>query len=89
MTKALFIEKIKNGSDIEFTIEGKGYTICTWTEKGISISEWDNIENVKNYPTPEDLVNDYLIGTSVIGEVTDKIVITDYTSNGNEYSEGS
>lgn len=32
MTRSEFIEKIKYGSDIELTVDGKGYSIFTWTD---------------------------------------------------------
>ncbi len=87
MTRDEFVKKIRNGSDIEFTVNGVGYTICTWTDEGISIGEWNKAESVKNYSSPEELVDDFPVKTKKLGEVTDAIIIINYTSNGSEINE--
>ncbi len=88
MTKAELIKKIYEGSDIMFDVEDKHFTILTWTEKGINIGEQYPKEPKDQYfATPEELLDNYLIDGIPLGELSEKVVITDYTLSGYVYEQ--
>lgn len=80
MTKNEFINKIENGRDIMFDIVGRHFTILTWTDEGILIDEqYPNDNKEQCFETPEELVENYKIDGIPLAELTDKVVITDYS----------
>ena len=85
MTKQELIEKIKNGTDIMFTIGEKGFTICDseTDEQGKNIASWGGA-NAVIYPDAESLVNQFTIDGKVLGDLANEVIITDYTLSGAE-----
>ena len=79
MTKNELIAKIKNGSDILFKVRNKGYTILTWTDEGIRILEWNKPETARYYKTERELVDNFLVDGTPLGELAAEVVITEYT----------
>ena len=80
MTKADFIEKIENGSDIMFDIVGRHFTILTWPADGILIDEqYPKDGNEKYYKTAKELVDGFMIDGVPLADLCDKVVITDYS----------
>ena len=87
MTAADFIEKIRYGSDIMFDVLGRHYTILTWPEEGIAICEQNVYEELRYFDSAESLVKEFEVDGIPLAELCQQVVITDYTSNGREYSE--
>lgn len=88
MTKAELIKKIYEGDDIMLDVGDRHFTIFTWTwaEKGINIGEQYPAEPKDQYfATPEELLDNYLIDGVPLGELSEKVVITDYTLSGRKY----
>ncbi len=81
MTRNDLKQKIENGSDIEREVNGIGLTICTWTENGISISEWNSPETAVTYETAEQLIDGYTIRGVPLLKLIGGVKITDYTAN--------
>ncbi len=80
MTRAEFVEKIENGSDIMFDVRGKHFTILTWPDDGIAIDEqYPNDGNVKYFRTAEELVDGFFVDGKPIANIADEIRITEYT----------
>ena len=80
MTRAEFVEKIENGSDIMFDVRGKHFTILTWPDDGIAIDEqYPNDGNVKYFRTVEELVDGFFVDGKPIANIADEIRITEYT----------
>lgn len=80
MTRAELVDKIDNGSDIMFSVVGKQYTVLTWTDDGIAIGEQHpNDGELQYFDTPEELVDTFMIAGKTLGELADKIVITQYS----------
>jgi len=80
MTRGELIDKIENGSDILFSVAGRHYTILTWTEEGIAIGQQHpNDHEIRYFGTPEELVDNFVIGKKTLGELSKDIVITQYT----------
>lgn len=80
MTKADFVEKIENGSDIMFSVSGKQFTILTWMDDGIAIGEQHpNDGDLQYYDTAEDLVDSFLVDGKPLGSLSSNIKITQYS----------
>lgn len=80
MTKADFVEKIENGSDIMFSVSGKQFTILTWMDDGIAIGEQHpNDGDLQYYDTAEDLVERFMIDGKPLGAIASNIKITQYS----------
>lgn len=80
MTRAEFVEKIENGSDILFDVRGKHFTILTWPDDGIAIDEqYPNDGNIKYFGTAEELVDGFFVDGKPIANIADEIRITEYT----------
>lgn len=80
MTKNEFITKIENGSDIMFDVSGKHFTILTWCDDGIGIDEqYPNERGMQYFKTAKELVENFVVDNVHIGDLANKIVITDYT----------
>ena len=80
MTKADFVEKIENGSDIMFSVAGRQFTILTWTDDGIAISEqYPNDCEIQYYDTAEVLVECFWVDGKPLGEIVCNIIITQYS----------
>lgn len=80
MIKDEFIAKIENGRDIMFDVEKRHYTIITWLDDGIGIGEQNRPESgISVYPDADTLLKDFLVDGKPLGDLTEKIVITDYS----------
>ena len=80
MKKSEFIVKIENGRDIMFDVEGRHYTIITWLDDGIGIGEQNKPQNeISIYPDVDTLLNDFLVDGKPLGDLTENVVITDYS----------
>lgn len=80
MKKIDFINLIENGSDIMLTVLGKNYTILTWTDDGIAIGEqYPNDGDLRHYATATELVNDFTVNGTPIGDLVDAVTITQYS----------
>lgn len=80
MKKIDFINIIENGSDIMLTVLGKNYTILTWTDDGIAIGEqYPNDGDLRYYATATELVNDFTVNGTPIGDLVDAVTITQYS----------
>ena len=79
MTKAELVNKIENGNDIMFSVVGKHFTILTWPDEGIAIGEQNSKEKPRYFDTPEELVEQFTVDGRSLGELSSKIVITQYT----------
>ena len=80
MTKSDFIEKIENGNDIMFVCKEKNYTILTWTDEGIAISEQaPNDSDLSYFESAQKLVDNFLINGIPLNQMIDEIKITQYT----------
>lgn len=63
---------------VVFTVNGKGYTILVWPEKGISILEWNKEETRQYYPDAKSLVNEFKVDGVPLANLTEGIKITEY-----------
>lgn len=83
MTKNELIRKIEKGTDIMFTVDEKGYTICDTEqfENGKDIAPWGSSEAIA-FQDAKSLVNKFLIDGIPLGDIARKVIITDYTLNG-------
>ena len=80
MTRAELIDRIESGSDILFSVAGRHYTILTWTEEGIAIGEqYPHDREIRYFATPEELVDNFMIDGKSLGELSESIIITQYT----------
>lgn len=80
MTRREWIEKIDNGSDILFSIGKKRFGIFTWFEEGIGIDEsHPNEKGLQYFPSAEALVDKYLVDGVPLGDLAEKIRITEYS----------
>lgn len=80
MIKDEFIAKIENGRDIMFDVEKRHYTIITWLDDGIGIGEQNRPESeILVYPDADTLLKDFLVDGKPLGDLTEKILITDYS----------
>ena len=80
MTVNQLIDKIEKGSDILFDVMGRHFTILTWTDRGIGIDEQDpHNHGMQYFPSAEELVHGHLVDGIPLADLTDRIVITDYT----------
>lgn len=69
-----FMKAIEFGSDIEFSYDGKNYTILPWTAEGIVIGE-QNTNNDYVYKTPDELINNFMIGEKYIKDIINELDI--------------
>lgn len=79
MTRNEFIWKIEHGDDIMFDVAGRHYTIVTWPDEGIRIVEQNTNSDGIIYPSANELVEKFTVGSTPLAELCDKIVITSYT----------
>ncbi len=80
MKKSEFITKIENGGDIMFDVGGRHYTILTWLDDGIGIGEQNKPEcGLSVYPDASTLLKDFLVDGIPLGDLAEKVVITDYS----------
>lgn len=80
MTKSDFINKIESGSDIMFDVYDKHYTILTWCDDGIGIDEQHpNEKGMRYFGSASELAEKFLVNNIPIGELTNEIIITDYS----------
>lgn len=63
-----------------FDVGGRHYTIITWLDDGIGIGEQNKPESeISVYPDAETLLKDFLVDDKPLGDLTEKVVITDYS----------
>lgn len=79
MTKPELISAIENGNDIMLKVEDRGFTILAWRDGGPDIGEWDKPDTVQQFPDAQALVDGYKLGDKTLGELAEKVVITEYT----------
>ena len=80
MKKSEFIVKIENGRDIMFDVGEHHYTIITWLDEGIGIGEQNKPQSeILIYPDADALLKDFLVDDKPLGDLTENIVITDYS----------
>jgi len=66
-----------------FDVDNRHFTICTWTDVGINIGEQDpNGKGGEVFKYSEELLNGFMISGICLGDLANKVIITDYTSNG-------
>ncbi len=70
--KKKLIELINYGADIEFSYNGKAYTILAWTDEGISIGEQGST-NDKVYSSCDDFIRNCKIDGIPILDALPKI----------------
>ncbi len=80
MKKSEFVVKIENGRDIMFNVGNRHYTIITWLDDGIGIGEQNKPKNeISVYPDADTLLKEFLVDGRPLGDLTEKIIITDYS----------
>lgn len=80
MKKDELIAKIENGRDIMFDVGSRHYTIITWLDDGIGIGEQNKPEKeISVYPDADTLLKDFLVDGKPLGDLAEKVVITDYS----------
>lgn len=63
-----------------FDVGNRHYTIITWLDEGIGIGEQNKPEvGISTYPDADTLLKDFLVGDRPLGDLTEKITITDYS----------
>ena len=79
MTKKELNNLIAEGSDIMFSVAGRNFTIITWTDDGIAIGEQSpNDGELEFFETPEDLLEKFMVNGAPLGQLADKVTITQY-----------
>ena len=73
------LQKLKNlieqGGDIEFSLNGRYYTILPWTEDGIVIGQ-QNADDDMAFSSVEELIDGYLVDNKPLRSYVDQIIIT-------------
>lgn len=67
---------VNEQADVEFSYNGKEYTLLAWIDEGISVGEKDNDLDDNIYSDFDDLLNNYRIQGSCFRDILDDIVIT-------------
>jgi len=63
-----------------FDVGDRHYTIFTWMDEGIGINEqYPNDGDFQYFETAEDLVNNFMVDGKFLGELVDRVIITEYT----------
>lgn len=84
MDRTELIEKIRKGTDIMFTVYGKGFTICdSESDNEKDIAEWGAQAGMV-FKDAESLVYNYVIDGKTLGESAENVIFVDYTMNGND-----
>lgn len=67
---------IDKGADIEFSYNGKEYTLLAWIDKGISVGEKNNDADDNIFSDYDDLMNNFIIDGKPFKDIVDDIIIT-------------
>ena len=79
MTKTKLNDLINEGSDIMFSVDGRSFTIITWTDDGIAVGEQSpNDGDLEFFKTAEDLLENFMVNGTPLGELAEKVIITQY-----------
>lgn len=73
--KQKFKELIDMGADIEFSYNGKQYTLLAWVPEGISVGEQNNDEDDNLFSDFDDLLENYVIDGVKFNDVIEDVVI--------------
>lgn len=79
MTSEELTRKVRNASEMVFSVNEKRFTVCDEDEKGFSIAQWNRPDTEKYFAGAEDLVNGYQIDGKPVTEWAEDIRIEDYT----------
>lgn len=79
MTSKELTRKVRNASEMVFSVNEKRFTVCDEDEKGFSIAQWNRPDTEKYFSSAEDLVNGYQIDGKPVEEWAEDIRIEDYT----------
>lgn len=80
MTKKKLVDMIENGNDIMFDVSGKHFTILTWMDDGIAISEQHpNDGELQYFDSAEELVDSFEVDGKALALLAERIEITQYT----------
>lgn len=79
MTRNELIRRVKYGTDIVFSVQGKCFTILNWEPYIIAEAY---AEEEKTYETAEELVDQFMVNGKSLGELAGEIVIEQYTLTG-------
>lgn len=79
MTRNELIRRVKYGTDIVFSVQGKCFTILNWEQYIIAEAY---AEEEKTYETAEELVDQFMVNGKSLGELAGEIVIEQYTLTG-------
>ena len=69
-------ELIDKHADVEFSYNGKEYTLLAWIEEGISVGEKNNDADDNVFTDYDDLMNNYFIDGKPFKSIVDEISIT-------------
>ena len=70
-----FEELINMGADIEFSYNGKHYTLLAWIPEGISVGEQDNDEDDNIFSDFDDMLKHYVIDGVKFADIIDDVNI--------------
>ena len=73
--KQKFRKLIENGADIEFSYNGKQYTLLAWVSEGISVGEQNNDEDDNVFSDFDDLMENYIINSEKFADIVEDVVI--------------
>ena len=73
--KQKFRELIDMGADIEFSYNGKRYTLLAWVTEGISVGEQNNDADDNIFSDFEDMMENYVIDGSKFKDIVEEVVI--------------
>ena len=73
--KQKFRKLIENGADIEFSYNGKQYTLLAWVAEGISVGEQNNDEDDNVFSDFDDLMGNYIINGEKFADIVEDVVI--------------
>ena len=70
-----FKELIDMGADIEFSYNGKMYTLLAWVQEGIVVGEQNNDEDDNIFSDFNDLMENYILNGIKFAEIIEDVVI--------------
>lgn len=73
--KQKFRKLIENGADIEFSYNGKQYTLLAWVAEGISVGEQNNDEDDNIFSDFDDLLEHYTIDGVRFADIIEDVIL--------------
>lgn len=70
-----FKELIDMGADIEFSYNGKQYTLLAWVPEGISVGEQNNDDDDNLFSDFDDMLENYSIDGKRFADIIEDVVI--------------